>query len=161
MASNLGVIELLWDTFGGYVNEKGYKVLNPKVGAIYGDSITLERAEEICKRLIAKGFSIQNIVFGIGSYTYQMVTRDTYGFAMKATYCEVNGEPRELFKDPITKGNAIKKSAKGLLKVCYDEETCGLVLVDQCDWENEKRGVLKTVFKDGLNIEQEHKNNVV
>lgn len=139
-----GVIELLWETFGGYVNKKGFKVLNPKIGAIYGDSITLERADEICKRLIQKGFSTQNIVFGIGSYTYQYNTRDTYGFAVKSTYCEVNGEPREIFKDPITKGNAIKKSAKGLLKVEKNDE---YYLIDQVSQEEEKQGHLKTVFK--------------
>lgn len=61
-----GVIELLWDVFGGTVNEQGYKVLNPHIGAIYGDSITLERADQICKRLKAKGFASTNIVFGIG-----------------------------------------------------------------------------------------------
>lgn len=61
-----GVIELLWDIFGGTVNEQGYKVLDPHIGAIYGDSITLERAEEICERLMAKGFASTNIVLGIG-----------------------------------------------------------------------------------------------
>ena len=141
-----GVIELLWETFAGYINEKGYKVLNPKIGAIYGDSITLERCEEICKRLIAKGFSTQNIVFGIGSYTYQYVTRDTYGFAMKATYAEINGEARELFKDPVTKGDVSKKSAKGLLKVVKDNET--YKLIDQVLLSEEKEGELKTVFKN-------------
>ncbi len=84
-----GVIELLWDIFGGSVNEQGYKVLNPKIGAIYGDSITLDRAEEICKRLEAKGFASTNVVLGIGSFTYQYNTRDTFGFAMKATYVEL------------------------------------------------------------------------
>lgn len=83
-----GVIELLWDIFGGTINEQGYKVLDPHIGAIYGDSITLERAEEICKRLEAKGFASTNVVLGIGSFTYQYNTRDTFGFAMKATYVE-------------------------------------------------------------------------
>lgn len=84
-----GVIELLWDVFGGTINEQGYKVLDPHIGAIYGDSITLDRAEQICERLKAKGFASTNIVLGIGSYTYQYNTRDTFGFAMKATYCEL------------------------------------------------------------------------
>jgi len=84
-----GVIELLWDVFGGTVNEQGYKVLDSHIGAIYGDSITIDRAEEICKRLEAKGFASTNIVLGVGSFTYQYNTRDTFGFAMKATYVEV------------------------------------------------------------------------
>ena len=61
-----GVVELLWDIFGGTINEQGYKVLNPHIGAIYGDSITLERADNICRRLEAKGFASTNVVFGIG-----------------------------------------------------------------------------------------------
>jgi nicotinamide phosphoribosyltransferase len=97
-----GVIELLWDVFGGTINEQGYKVLDPHIGAIYGDSITLDRAEQIFTRLEAKGFASTNIVLGVGSFTYQYNTRDTFGFAMKATYVEVNGEGREIFKDPIT-----------------------------------------------------------
>jgi len=88
-----GVIELLWDLFGGKVNEYGYKELDPHIGAIYGDSITLERAAQICERLKAKGFASTNVVLGIGSYTYQYNTRDTFGFAMKATYGEVLNVP--------------------------------------------------------------------
>jgi nicotinamide phosphoribosyltransferase len=91
-----GVIELLWETFGGTVNSKGYKVLDPHIGAIYGDSITLDMAKGICRRLERKGFASSNIVFGVGSFTYQYNTRDTYGFAMKATYAEVNGESSAL-----------------------------------------------------------------
>ena len=65
-----GVIELLWDVFGG-TTVKGadgneYKVLDSHIGAIYGDSITLERAKEICERLKAKGFASTNIVLGVG-----------------------------------------------------------------------------------------------
>jgi len=84
-----GVIELLWDVFGGTINEQGYKVLDPHIGAIYGDSITLKRAEEICQRLEAKGFASTNIVLGIGSYTFNYQTRDSLGIAVKSTYCEV------------------------------------------------------------------------
>ena len=75
-----GVIELLWDIFGGTINEQGYKVLDPHIGAIYGDSITLDRAQQIVDRLEAKGFASTNIVLGIGSFNYQYVTRDTHGF---------------------------------------------------------------------------------
>ena len=61
-----GVIELLWDVFGGTINDQGYKVLDSHVGAIYGDSITLDRCEEICERLKKNGFASTNVVFGIG-----------------------------------------------------------------------------------------------
>lgn len=115
-----GVIELLWDTFGGTINSKGYKVLDSHISCIYGDAITLERAEEICKRLEAKGFASSNIVFGIGSYTYNMNTRDTFGFALKTTYAQVNGKELLLYKDPIT-DDGTKKSQKGMVSVFRDE----------------------------------------
>lgn len=92
----VGAYEVLWEIFGGTINEKGYKVLNPKVGIIYGDSITLERQKEIYKRLEERGFAATNLVLGVGSYTYQYKSRDSLGFAMKATWCQVNGEGREI-----------------------------------------------------------------
>lgn len=142
-----GVIELLWDVFGGTVNEQGYKVLDSHIGAIYGDSITIDRADEICTRLEAKGFASTNVVLGIGSFTYQYNTRDTFGFAMKATYVEVDGEAREIFKDPIT-DDGTKKSATGLLHVTKHNEY-GYMLVDKVSWETEADGELQTIYKNG------------
>lgn len=142
-----GAVEVLWDHFGGTINAAGYKELNPRVGVIYGDSITLDRAERILEGLKQKGFASTNVVFGIGSYTYQYCTRDTFGMAMKATYAVVNGEGRELFKDPVT-DSGTKKSAKGLLRVEF--ENGDFVLYDQQTPEQEKQGLLRTVFKDGV-----------
>jgi nicotinamide phosphoribosyltransferase len=146
-----GLIELLWDLFGGTINSQGYKVLDPHIGAIYGDSITLERADRICDRLKAKGFATTNIVLGIGSYTYQYVTRDTHGFAMKATYVEVNGDGREIFKDPIT-GDGTKKSAKGLISVKL--ENGKYVLNDQCTFEDMENDDMLVLFNDGKFVYQ-------
>lgn len=144
-----GVIELLWDVFGGTVNDQGYKILNSKVGAIYGDSITPEIAKEIMMRLEVKGFATTNVVLGIGSYTYQYVTRDTHGIAFKATYAEVNGESRNLFKAPVT-DSGVKKSAVGLpyVKGSVDEYE----LVEEVTFEEfESPGNnLKTMYKNGV-----------
>jgi nicotinamide phosphoribosyltransferase len=143
-----GVIELLWDVFGGTINEQGYKVLDSHIGAIYGDSITIDRANEICERLEAKGFASTNVVLGIGSFTYQYNTRDTFGFAMKATYVEINGEGREIFKDPIT-DDGTKKSATGLL--CVETLPNGKIgLYDKVTWNTEDTGLLQTIYKDGV-----------
>lgn len=141
-----GAIELLWDTFGGTVNDKGYKVLNERVGLIYGDSITLERQQDILSRLEAKGFASSNVVLGIGAFSYQYQTRDTFGMAMKATAGVVNGKLREIFKDPIT-DSGTKKSAKGLLQVVKENDT--YILKDQVTEAEEQRGELQPVFKDG------------
>jgi nicotinamide phosphoribosyltransferase len=140
-----GVVELLWDIFGGTTTDKGYKLLDSHIGAIYGDSITIKRADEICTNLRNKGFASQ-VVFGIGSYTYQYNTRDTFGTAMKATFVVVDGEGREIFKNPIT-DDGTKKSATGLLHVTKEVGT--LFLEDKVTWEVEKTGELTTVFKDG------------
>jgi nicotinamide phosphoribosyltransferase len=141
-----GLIECLWDIFGGTLTEKGYKVLDTHIGAIYGDSITYKRAEEIFRRLEQKDFASSNVVLGIGSFSFQYVTRDTHGMAMKSTYAEINGAGVEIFKDPKT-DNGIKKSAKGLLMVT---QTDGVYkLVDQVSVDQERHGCLETVFKDG------------
>lgn len=145
-AQEKGVVELLWDIFGGPVNAEGYKVLDSHIGAIYGDSITTSRAEQICQRLADKGFATTNVVLGIGSFTYQFNTRDTFGFAMKATSVVVNGERREIFKDPIT-DDGIKKSAKGLVRIDIKDET--YILQDQVSEEEEAKGELKTIYEDG------------
>jgi nicotinamide phosphoribosyltransferase len=113
-----GSFELLYDTFGGPVNDKNYKHLDSHVGLIYGEAINLARTSNICSRLERKKF-VPSMVLGIGSYQYQMNTRDTFGFALKSTAGVVNGELREIFKDPVT-DDGTKKSAKGLLAVDHN-----------------------------------------
>lgn len=141
-----GLIELLWSTFGGTINEKGYKVLDPHVGAIYGDSITYDRAKRILEGLKDKGFASCNIVFGLGSYLFQNVTRDTHGFAMKTTLARINGVDVPLFKDPKT-DDGTKKSAKGYIMVTKVGDTYSYI--DQVDSAQERQGCLETVFKNG------------
>ncbi|MCX4260615.1 MAG: hypothetical protein OSJ33_05040 [Muribaculaceae bacterium] len=157
-----GAYEILWDIFGGTVNAAGYKVLNSKVGMIYGDSITLERQKEIYRRLEEKGFAATNLVLGVGSFTYQFKSRDSLGFAMKATWCQVNGESREIFKDPKT-DDGVKKSLKGL--ICVKKDQMGkYYAIDQVAPEVEATGELQTVFEDGRLLKEwtlsEIRNNV-
>lgn len=142
-----GVIQLLWETFGGTTNEKGFKVLDEHVGCIYGDSINDVRMEAICAGLAANGFASCNMVFGVGSYSYQFVTRDTYNFAMKATWVQINGEPHDIFKDPKT-DSGTKKSAKGRLAVLENEDG-SLYLINQATPAEEAESVLTTVWEDG------------
>lgn len=149
--ASIGVIALLYDIFGGEVNDKGYKVLNPKVGAIYGDSITIPRATEICQRLKDMGFASTNWVAGIGSFTYQYNTRDTFSTAMKATYVEIEGKGKEIFKKPIT-DSGMKFSAKGLLKVTEVEGE--YILQDQVSKEEEEQSCLEVVFENGVLVKE-------
>jgi nicotinamide phosphoribosyltransferase len=178
-----GVIELLWDIFGGTVNEQGYKVLDPHIGAIYGDSITPERQVQIYERLAAKGFASTNIVLGVGSFTYQYNTRDTLGFAAKGAWFEVedrivftnkNGNLDEefvktaynIYKDPIT-DDGTKKSLKGLIQVfeqTYNEDSVDeftqIEVKTECNWEEETQGLLQVIYEDGKFFNQVTLNEI-
>lgn len=142
----IGAYETLWNIFGGTVNESGYKVLDGHIGMIYGDSITLDRQKEIYRRLEAKGFAATNLVLGVGSFSYQYKSRDSLGFAMKATWCQVGDEEREIFKDPKT-DSGIKKSLKGL--ICVLDGGDKYVAEDQVSKEQEAKGYLQTVYENG------------
>lgn len=138
-----GLIQVLWEMFGGTINEKGYKVLDSHIGAIYGDSITLERAEQIFAGLEVKGFASSNIVLGIGSYTYQYHTRDSLGFAVKATSVTQNGVEYPIQKDPKTDPG--KKSFCGRVKVVNDK--CIDNMSSKGDYSDDE---LEVVFENGI-----------
>jgi len=148
-AERKGLIECLWDIFGGDTNEKGYRQVHPCVGAIYGDSITLDRQVRILKGLMEKQFQSSNVVLGIGSFTYQYNTRDTFGFAIKATWADIDGKHIPLFKDPKT-DDGTKKSAKGLVLVRQDEDG-EFSLEENVTWEQFRsaENALELVYKDG------------
>ncbi len=167
--SDKGVIELLWDIFGGTVNEQGFKVLDPHIGAIYGDSINLERQISMYSRLADKGFAATNIVLGIGSFTYVYITRDQAGYAAKGAWFEVEeptfGEYADqnlnttktsynIFKDPIT-DDGTKKSLKGFQLVYLDE--AGEYQVEG-EVSEEKafsgENLLKSIYIDGKFLNQ-------
>ena len=145
----------LWDIFGGTINSKGYKVLDPHVKAIYGDSITVQRCEQIYEILMENGFACSNVALGVGSFSFQCIeedgilkpfTRDTFSSCIKATYCEIDNEPYPIFKNP--KDGGFKKSQKGCC-IVHEDLTYedGYTWKDACNTEN---NILKTVFKDGV-----------
>ena len=160
----------LWKHFGGTINSKGYKVLDPHVKAIYGDSITVQRCEEIYKILMENGFACSNVALGVGSFSFQCIeedgilkpfTRDTFSCCIKATYCEINGEPYPIFKNP--KEGGFKKSQKGCC-VVYRELDSDLLPnsveikhIDGCTWGQAVANpcnLLETVFKDGKLVKE-------
>ena len=148
-AERKGLIECLWDIFGGTLSPTGLKLLRDNIGAIYGDSITLERQQQIIERLEAKGFA-GVVVLGVGSYSYQYVTRDSNSSAVKSTYVEKNGKGVNVFKDPAT--DSKKKSACGLLRI---ERVDGkLVQYDQQSREQEQQGLLEVVFENGKLVKE-------
>lgn len=143
-----GTIECLWEIFGGTVSPKGYKMINERAGCILGDGCTYEIVKEILIKLREKGFASSNMVFGVGSWGIgRGASRDSLGIAQKATWAQVSGISYNLFKDPLTDKDKMKKSAKGLLRVdLIDGE---YQLKDQCTPEEEAGGELKEVFRDG------------
>ncbi|MBQ3080743.1 MAG: nicotinate phosphoribosyltransferase [Clostridia bacterium] len=150
-----GTVFKLWEQFGGTINKKGYKVLNPHVKAIYGDSITVQRCEEIYEILKNNGFACSNVALGVGSFSMHCIeeddmlkpfTRDTFSSCIKACYAEVDGKCYPIFKNP--KDGGFKKSQKGL---CFVYEEDGeLKYKDEYTSETIPEGnLLKPVFRDG------------
>jgi nicotinamide phosphoribosyltransferase len=143
-----GAVEALWDIFGGTTTKKGFKLLDSHIGLIYGDAITLLLAEKIVKRLAEKGFASINCVFGIGSFTYQYVTRDTFGFALKSTLCIIDGVEKQIFKNPKT-DDGTKKSQKGVVYV-YKSVNGEIKWSDGHSLDDRfTDNLLQPIFKDG------------
>jgi nicotinamide phosphoribosyltransferase len=155
-----GTIQCLWDIFGGTTTAKGYKLLDSHVGAILGDGVTLDVEERICEGLKAKGFASINMVYGIGSFTYQYgVSRDTDGYAIKSTFCIVNGENRNIFKDPKTDKGGLKKSAKGLIAV-YLGADGRYFQKDEVTWAEVFNCAYEPVFHNGALLRNQTLNDI-
>lgn len=157
----------LWEHFGGTINSKGYKVLDPHVKAIYGDSITIQRCRRIYEILEENGFACSNVALGVGSFSFQCVeedgilkpfTRDTFSSCIKATYCEIDGKPYPIFKDP--KDGGFKRSQKGCCAVYYgidDDYNVRLTYNDTLTWEESlKSNLLRPIFKNSEMIVDEN-----
>lgn len=155
-----GTVQILWEAFGGTTTSKGYKVLDSHIRAIYGDSITPTRAEEIYHRLADKGFAANNVALGAGSFSTQCLeykrellpfTRDSYGIAIKATYAEDgDGIAYQIFKDPITDSGKFKKSQKGMVLVKEDEDG-SIHAYDHYTSYNfpEDEDIMRVIYRDG------------
>lgn len=169
----------LWDIFGGTVNSKGYKVLDPHIKALYGDSITVERAEKIFSILEENGFAANNVSLGVGSFSQHCImeneilkpfTRDTFSMAIKAVYAEFTDKdgniiPINVYKDPKTDretGEGFKKSQRGCC-IVYLNENGQYAYTDEHDWLTASHSYLqqlKPVFKDGILLIDESLNTI-
>lgn len=142
-----GAYWMLGETFGWNKTEAGYMYPDTHIGLLYGDSITIERQKHIYRRLESVKCAACNLVLGVGSYSFQYASRDSLGYAVKATACIVDGEFRPIFKQPKT-DDGTKNSLKGLIAV-YKDENGKYFAKDEVSFEEEKQGELKTVFVDG------------
>jgi len=145
-ATSLKCLELLYEKFGGQVNEKGYKVLDPHVRLIWGDGIDYQALCTICATLKANGWSLDNIAFGSGGGLLQKLNRDTQKCAFKCSSITVGGQDRDVFKDPVTDPG--KASKRGRLALVADSEG-SYVTKTACPREGVPGDVLVEVFRDG------------
>lgn len=153
-AERKGTLILLDEVFGHTLNSKGYKVLNDKIGCIFGDGFVLDKTEKILEEMKKIGYASSNLVIGQGSWSYffldgKVLNRDFHNWGYKLNWIDVNGHPYNIYKDPITDEHSFKKSAKGLLYVGRDSITNEYYLEDQVSWQQESQGELRTVFEDG------------
>jgi len=159
---SIKTVEKLWEIFGGTVNSKGYKVLDPHIGIIYGDGCTLSNVDTIWSELEKCGFAANCIAYGVGAFCFSAIvengelivaTRDTFGIAMKATYGVINGKKLMIYKDPKTDTSKLKKSHKGCCEV-YTNENGELMCRDEL-LEMSNNTLLKTVFEDGKLVKED------
>jgi nicotinamide phosphoribosyltransferase len=139
--------EILGDKIGFTVNEKGYKVLNPKIRIIQGDGVNYESIGEILEHLKNHGWSADNVGFGMGGALLQKVYRDTQKFVFKCSCATINSEDREVYKDPITDHD--KKSKRGRLKLVKENGKYSTKAFHE-DGED----ILRTVFENGVILEE-------
>jgi len=156
----------LWATFGGTVNSKGYRFLDPHVKALYGDSITPQRAERIFAILEENGFAANNVSLGVGSFSmqcleedgvYKPFTRDTFGIAVKATYGEIGDKPLMIFKDPKTDTGNFKKSQRGMCRVHHGPDGA-ITYTDGYDRNTlnpTEENLLEAVFRNGAMVREQ------
>lgn len=140
----LKVLEILWKQFGGQVNSKGYRVLDPHVRIIQGDGIDLDELKKILFQMSIHQWSADNIAFGSGGGLLQKVNRDTQRNAFKCSQVVVNGEERGVYKDPIT--DLGKVSKQGRLKLVYDE----FGKLSTVPYDAAGIDILQTVFFNGI-----------
>ncbi|MBQ7928733.1 MAG: DUF5598 domain-containing protein [Methanobrevibacter sp.] len=164
----MGMVETMYEIFGGTINSKGYKVLNPGIKAVYGDSITITRAKQIYERLAAKDFAANNVSLGVGSFSFQALenedgslspfTRDTFSIACKTThskYVDEYGTVRERWVYKSPKNFSQKKSQRGLCRIFFDKNG-NLTYEDELYEKNlvGKNSALITYFKNGEEFKQ-------
>lgn len=144
---------LLDDAFGSTKNSKGYKVLN-HVKIIQGDGINQHSIEDILARLRGSMFSTENLVLGMGGGLLQHCNRDTLKWAMKCSAAEVNGEWRDVFKDPITDQG--KTSKKGRISLYRDKNTgeYSTIRINHAQLDTSKEDMLQTVFLNGKIVKE-------
>lgn len=155
-------LDILAEKFGTTENKKGYKLLPPYIRLIQGDGVSNESIDEILEAITQKGYSADNICFGMGGELLQKLDRDTQKYAMKAaairiedadpvttdfaqSVYDIQGNWHDVYKDPITDPG--KKSKRGVLALTYDDNNHYITC--RRDELNGRENLLKTVYRNG------------
>ena len=139
----LKVLEILGAKFGFETNAKGFRVLNPRVRVIQGDGVNYWTIQDTLTAMTRAGWSADNITFGMGGALLQQLNRDTQKFAFKTSSITVNGEEREVFKDPVEGHDKVSKRGRLALHFSGDKWSTAR------NSKNDGEDLLKPVFKDG------------
>lgn len=138
------LIEHLMRRFGFRVNAKGYRVLPDFIRVIQGDAITLETLPRILEALKLRGLGTENASFGMGGGLLQKLDRDTMKWAMKASQIVVDGQARDIYKDPVT--DPAKRSRGGRWAVVRSGHRHEAIRIEETDG---RENLLRPVFRDG------------
>jgi nicotinamide phosphoribosyltransferase len=141
----LKVLEILAAKFGSTTNGKGYRLLHPKVRVIQGDGVNYWTIQDTLTAMNRAGWSADNIAFGMGGALLQQLNRDTQKFAFKSSSVTVNGEDRDVFKDPVEGHDKVSKRGRLALHFTDGAWSTGHSRRGVVDSEDR----LQTVFRDG------------
>lgn len=138
-------IEGLFNKFGYTTNSKGYKVLPDYIRAAQGDGLTIESLKQIYAELDRRGISADNIFLGMGGGLLQYINRDTLAFTQKASAVNVDGQWRDIYKQP--KSDAQKTSKRGRLALVIRDGQYLTVRKEELGEGEES--LLRPVFRNG------------
>src|SRR5215472_13922846 len=141
----LKVLSILAEKFGYETNHKGYRVLNPKVRVIQGDGVNYWTIQDTLTAMNRAGWSADNITFGMGGALLQQLNRDTQQFAFKCSNVTIEGEDRDVFKDPVEGHD--KASKRGRLALHFCDGVWSTPRTGRNATDPEDR--LRTVFREG------------
>lgn len=152
------IIEILMHQFGYTTNEKGYRTLPDNIRVIQGDGINRFSIKTILANLKQNRMTVDNLAFGMGGAMLQgtenqTINRDTLKFAMKASAICINGEWRDVYKDPITDKGKVSK--RGILDTAINDE--GVIKTfRKGELPEGFTSIMRTVFRNGkLLIEED------
>ena len=144
----IDVLRALDGAFGSAVNGKGYKVLPPAIRVIQGDGINAQSLPLLLDAVMAAGYAVDNIAFGMGGGLHQMLNRDTQRFAMKCSAVCIDGVWQDVFKQPVTDpGKGSKRGRLALLATPGGGYQTVPAAAGQDD-------LLRPAYRDGALLEQ-------